>query len=100
MIIDSLLISLNTLTGMAVVWSAICTTNRMTRTTPWTIRLAYILVGVGAGAVVLAPGYLDRAPTVAELLLISGMALLAVSDRRRHHSRRLSRERKVTALRH
>lgn len=96
---DHILISLNTLTGMAVVWSAICAANHMSGSTPWVIRVAYILVGVGAGAVVLAPGYLDRAPTVAELLLISGMALLAVADRRRRYSRRLSRERKMNALR-
>lgn len=88
---DTILVCLNTVTGMVVLWSAICATNRMSLATPWAIRLAYILVGVGAGAVVLAPGYLNRAPTVAELLLISGMALLALTDRRRRHSRRLTR---------
>ncbi len=88
---DLILTGLNTVAGLVVLWSAICATNHMSLSTPWVIRLAYILVGVGAGAVVLAPGYLNRAPTVAELLLVSGMALLALTDRRRRHSRRLTR---------
>lgn len=88
---DLILTGLNTVAGLGVLWSAICATNRMSLATPWVIRLAYILVGVGAGAVVLAPGYLNRVPTVAELLLVSGMALLTLADRRRRHSRRLTR---------
>ena len=88
---DTILVCVNTAAGMAVLWSAICATNRMSLATPWVIRLAYILVGVGACAVVLAPGYLNRAPTVAELPLVSGMALLTLVDRRRRHSRRLTR---------
>lgn len=87
----SILISLNSVAGIVVLWSAICATNRMCLSTPWAVRLAFILVGVGAGAVVLAPGYLGRAPTEAELLLVSGMALLVLVDRRRKHARRLTR---------
>lgn len=88
---DTILVCLNTVTGMVVLWSAICATNRMSLATPWVIRLAYILLGVGAAAALLAPSYLNRVPTVAELLLVSGMALLALADRRRRHSRRLTR---------
>ena len=98
MSLDTILVCLNTLAGMVVIWSAICATNRMSLATPWVIRLAYILVGVGAGARVLAPGYLNQVPTVAELLLVSGMALLALADRRRRYSRRLTRH-TVTHLR-
>lgn len=88
---DTILVWLNTAAGMVVLWSAICAANHMSLATPWAIRLAHILVGVGAGAVVLAPGYLNRAPTAAELLLVSGMALLTLADRWRRHSRRLTR---------
>lgn len=93
--LDTILTGVNTLAGAVVVWSAICATNHMSLSTPWAVRVAYILLGVGAGAVVLAPGYLNRAPTVAELLLVSGMALLAIGDRRRRHSRRLVRPPKL-----
>lgn len=66
-------------------WSAICALNAMSRATSNLIRAAYILLGVGACAVLLAPGYLNRAPSGAELLLVSGVAALALFDRRRSH---------------
>jgi len=66
-------------------WSAICALNAMSRATSNLVRLAYILLGVGACAVLLAPGYLNRAPSGAELFLVSGMAALALFDRRRSH---------------
>jgi len=84
-------ITLNSIASLVALWSSICATNHMCRTTPLPIRLAFILIGVGAAASLLAPGYLGRAPTNAELLLVTGFALLAVADRRRRHSRRLAR---------
>jgi CHASE2 domain-containing sensor protein len=88
-------ILVNSVAAVAAIWSSICATNRMRRTTPLGVRVAYILIGVGAAASLLAPGYLGRAPTSAELLLVLGVALLAAADRRRRHSRRLLRERRA-----
>lgn len=92
MTLDSALILFNSAAAIVALWSSICATNHMSRKTPLAIRLAFILIGVGAAAALLAPGYLGRAPTNAELLLVTGVALLAVADRRRRHSRRLGRE--------
>ena len=92
MTLDSTLILFNSAAAIVALWSSICATNHMSRKTPLAIRLAFILIGVGAAAALLAPGYLERAPTNAELLLVTGVALLAVADRRRRHSRRLGRE--------
>ena len=92
MTLDSTLILFNSAAAIVALWSSICATNHMSRKTPLAIRLAFILIGVGAAAALLAPGYLGRAPTNAELLLVTGVALLAVADRRRRHSRRLGRE--------
>lgn len=77
-----LFILVNSLSALVVIWSSLCATNRMSGDTPWPIRLSFILVGVGAAAALLAPGYLGRAPSDGELLLIAGLALLALVDRR------------------
>lgn len=71
--------------ALVALWSSICALNVMTRATPVIARLAYILLGVGACAVLLAPGYLNRAPSWAELFLVSGVAALALFDRHRSH---------------
>lgn len=84
-------ITANSIAALIALWSSICATNHMCRTTPLAIRVAFILIGVGSAASLLAPGYLGRAPTNAELLLVTGIAMLAVADRRRRHSRRLGR---------
>lgn len=63
--------------ALVALWSSICALNVMTRATPVTARLAYILLGVGAGAVLLAPAYLGRTPSAAELLLVTGLSALA-----------------------
>lgn len=78
-----ILISVNTVAALWVIWSSICAANFMSLRTPWLVRLAYLLLGVGAAAALLAPGYLNRAPTFAELLLVIGLAMLSIGDRRR-----------------
>lgn len=80
---DFLLISINTLGSLTVLWSSICATNYMSLKTSVIVRLAYIVLGVGAAASLLTPGYLGRAPTIAELALVCGMALLTMAERRR-----------------
>lgn len=78
-----ILIALNTIAALWVIWSSICAANFMSLKTPFLVRCAYLLLGVGAAAALLAPGYLHRAPTFAELLLVLGLALLSMADRRR-----------------
>lgn len=91
MTIETLMTAMNTVASTIVLWSAICATNHMCRQTTFLVRAAYIMLGVGAAAVLLAPGYLGRPPTWAELLLICGLALLSIGDRRRRHTRKLQR---------
>jgi len=62
MTLDSALILFNSAAAIVALWSSICATNHMSRKTPLAIRLAFILIGVGAAAALLAPGYLGRAP--------------------------------------
>jgi len=80
-----LLIAVNSVFALIVLWSSLCATDRMSPCTPWPIRVSFILTGVGAAAALLAPGYLGRAPSDGELLLIAGVALLALVDRRKAH---------------
>lgn len=89
---DAVLIGLNTVAATIVLWSSVCAANHMTRKTPLAIRAAFILVGVGAAAALLSPGYLNRVPTSAEMLLITGMAALTIVDRRRRIARRFARQ--------
>ncbi|GEM_PF-2501937 len=88
----TVVVVMNSVAAIVALWSSICATNHMSRKTPLLIRVAFILIGVGAAAALLSPGYLGRTPTNAELLLVTGVALLAVTDRRRRFSRKLSRE--------
>lgn len=85
---DVTFIALNTIVSTIVLWSSVCATNRMTPHTPHLIRLAFVLLGVGAAATLLTPAYLNRVPTAPELLLMSGVAALTIGDKRRR-SRRL-----------
>lgn len=81
---DFLLICINTVGSLTVLWSSICAANYMSLKTSIIIRIAYIALGVGAAAALLTPGYLQRPPTIAELMLVCGMALLTIGERRRH----------------
>lgn len=87
---DFLLIAINTAGSLTVLWSSICATNYMSLKTPIIPRLAYIALGVGSAAALLTPSYLQRPPTVAELMLVCGMALLTIAEKKR---RRIMRAR-------
>lgn len=89
---EFVLICLNTVTSMIVLWSAICAADHMTTRTPHSIRIAFILVGVGAAAQLLSPPYLNRIPTAPELLLITGVAVLSIIDRRRRIARMFAKK--------
>ena len=81
--VEHAMTAINTAASIWVLWSSICAANFMSLKTPALVRVAYILLGVGAAASLMAPGYLQRPPTLAELLLVCGMALLTVANRRR-----------------
>lgn len=83
------LITINSIASLAVLWVVVCATNNMGRRTPFTIRLAFILLGLAAMATLLAPGYLDRTPTISEALFTLGIATLFLVDRRRGQARAL-----------
>lgn len=79
---DAILIGMNTVVSAVVLWSSICAVNRMTPHSPHLIRLAFVLMGVGAAATLLTPAYLYRVPDVSEVLLMTGVATLVISNKR------------------
>lgn len=87
---DMVLIGINSIACFGVIWSVLCATNNMSRRTPTTLRLAFILLGIGAFASLLAPAFLHRAPTPAETALCLGVAILSFVDRRRVQQKRLA----------
>ena len=89
MTLETLAFGVNAVSSIVVLWTSICALNHMTRATAWTIRAAHVLLGVGSAAVLLAPGWCGRVPTIAEVTLVSGLAVLAVADQRRRVTRRL-----------
>ena len=83
-------ICINSTAAIVVLWSSVCALTHMGWHTRFDIRLAYILLGVGSVAVLLAPGYLGRTPTVSEMLLVYGAALLCLAHWRLKHFQKLS----------
>jgi uncharacterized membrane protein YfcA len=80
---ETVQICLNSTAALVVLWSSVCALSHMTRHTRFDIRIAYILMGVGALAVLLAPGYLGRMPEPGMMLLAWGAALLCIANHRR-----------------
>ena len=80
---ETALITANSLAAVTVIWSSICAANQMNRKTRLLLRLSYILLGVGAAASLFAPPYFSRPPTLAEVLLILGIALFSMANKRR-----------------
>lgn len=70
----------NGVMSSVIVWSTVCTLNAMDRRTGFWRRLAYVMMGTGALASVLAPLYLQRPPTATELLLVTAVSILRVLD--------------------
>jgi hypothetical protein len=92
MTLETAQIYLNSAAALVVLWSSVCALSHMNRHTRFDIRIAYILMGVGALAVLLAPGYLERMPDPGMMLLAWGAALLCIANRRR----RQRQERRIT----
>lgn len=83
MSLETILITANSVAAVVVIWSSICAANQMNRKTRLLLRLSYILLGVGAAASLFAPGYFSRPPTLAEVLLIMGIATFSLANKRR-----------------
>ena len=83
MTLESIQIFINSIAAIMVLWSSICALTHMSWHTRLDIRLAYILLGVGSAAVLIAPGYLGSTPSASEMLLVYGAALLCMANRRR-----------------
>lgn len=75
------LTTVSCLSASLVLWASICTINYMTATTPLPNRVAHILLGVGAAAMLLGPLYFDNKPTPGGAILTTGVALLLVTER-------------------
>lgn len=80
-VLDFILMLSNLSAGLVVIWIALCSLNIMTATTPWTIRMSYVFIGVGAASMVLAPLYWSYRPSIGAFILLSGVAVLLVNER-------------------
>lgn len=75
-----IMLIVNSAAALVAMWVSICATNRMSRRTPLQIRLAYILMGVGSLAALLAPGMSERTYGWAETLTMLLIALLGTAS--------------------
>lgn len=89
--LNQLVIIVNTAVSLAALWFTICALNVMTPRTRAAIRLAYILIGIGVAGSLLAPFFHARPPTWPEVVLIAGVCVLSIYDRRRKVQRLLMR---------
>lgn len=81
-------VGLNLILSLTILWTTLCALNGMSRETGFLRRLAFILLGTGAFASVLAPLYLQRPPSATELLLVTAVAALRITDMMKVHSTR------------
>lgn len=73
------LIGTNTLFAAAILWSTLTALSTMTRKCNFWPRVAYVLMGTGAFAAILAPFYLERVPTLPELMFMVALTILRLS---------------------
>ncbi|TDY35081.1 hypothetical protein [Janthinobacterium sp. 75] len=71
---------LNLLAGAILLGHALCVLNRMTRRSNHLYRMFYVLLGVGAVAVLTGPLYGYTEPPPGEVLLNVGMAGVVVTS--------------------
>lgn len=69
---------LHALAALTAIWGCMCVLNRMCSTSSMLLRAAHICFAVGAAGVLIAPVYLNRGPTTAELLMVYGVAVLSL----------------------
>ena len=92
-----LIVGLNSMLALTVLWTSLCAINEMNRRTSFMRRVAFILLGTGGLASVLAPFYLHRVPTATELLLVTAVAVLRITDMMKVHSGRVTVQTTLTA---
>lgn len=74
---DVLIQVVNSTAALIVIWGSMCALNGMCKESSTVLRVAHIFLAVGAAAVLLAPHYLNRDPSAAELLMVYGAAVLS-----------------------
>lgn len=74
---NAVLLAINSVAAIIVIWGSVCSLNRMCCSSSMLLRVAHICMAVGAAAVLLAPHYLGRGPSAAELLMLYGAAVLS-----------------------
>lgn len=89
---DGLIQVVNSTAALIVIWGSMCALNGMCKDSSMVLRVAHVFLAVGAAAVLLAPHYLGRDPTKAELLMLYGAAVLAFRMTFRRPLQRTSRE--------
>lgn len=89
---DFLVQIMNSTAALIVIWGSMCALNGMCRSSSMVLRVAHICLAVGSAAVLLAPYYLHREPTPAELLMVYGAAVLSFRLTFRRPIQRTSRE--------
>ncbi len=88
------------LPAIVILWTCICTLNYMTPRTAPASRLSYLLMGVGAAALLLGPAYFDHVPSLGGAVLTSGTAILLITERlysrkvRERYARKLGQPRR------
>lgn len=75
------------LAAAVALWATICTINFMSRSTPFITRVAYILVGIGAGSVLLTVVYSQQPPGIPSAIFSIGVAIMLIAGRL--HARRV-----------
>lgn len=74
---NTLVLIANSVAAIMVIWGSMCSLNGMRMTSSMLLRVAHVCLGVGAAAVLLAPHYLGREPSAAEMLMLHGTAVLS-----------------------
>lgn len=82
---DTVFVVIHSIAALVAIWYAISALNSSTDSTPWPLRCAFALMAIGAFALLLKPrpANIDG---LGELVVLMGLALSCVADRRRHRA--------------
>lgn len=83
-----MLVALNMLHAAAclvIMWNCICALNNMDRRTSHVMRAAIIALTVGAFGEGTAAGFIVHVPDLAERLIVGGLAVATLANRRVNH---------------
>lgn len=76
----------NSIFSSVVLWASICAVNQMTAKTRFFIRIAYVLLGMGAFATLILPWLATptiKNPMIPNVLMTMAVAIMVLWDRRR-----------------